>query len=301
MKRRSALHRISGLGLALVSPARLSFSVQSILKRPIPATGELLPCIGVGTWRTFDVGNAPGELQPLRDVLRAMIDGGATVIDSSPMYGRSEEVVGKLSAELAVNQKLFIATKVWTSGYESGISQMNNSFNLLGRKTIDLMQIHNLLDWETHLKTLQEWKEQGRVRYIGLTHYLDSMHEKVEDIIAKHSIDFIQINYNISNRHAEERLLPAATDHNVAVIVNRPFQEGELFQKVQGQSLPSWAADIGCTSWAQFFLKFIISHPSVTCAIPGTSKVKHLLDNLKAAEGRLPDMNQREKMADLFR
>lgn len=212
------------------------------------------------------------------------------------MYGKSEEVVGKLSSELGLNDKLFMATKVWTTGEAAGIRQMNESFALLQRKQIDLMQIHNLVDWQVHLKTLRQWKAEGRLRYIGLTHYVDSSHDTLAAIIRQNPVDFIQINYNLLDTHAEQKLLPLAKDLNVGVLINRPFEEGALFERVKGKSLPAWAADFDCASWGQFFLKFILSHPAVTCVIPGTSKLKHLLDNLGAGQGKLPDTAVRQKM-----
>jgi diketogulonate reductase-like aldo/keto reductase len=296
MNRRNARQYFRTIGLAMASYPTFSFNMQNILRRQIASTAELLPCIGLGTWQTFDVGNSEEERGPLREILRTMVARGASVVDSSPMYGTSEKVVGDLSTEADVNDKLFIATKVWTSGLQEGKDQMNKSFVLLKRKKIDLMQIHNLMDWQTHLKTLQEWKEAGKIRYIGLTHYLDGMHEKMEDIIRKNRVDFIQINYSMNSRNAEKRLLPAAADNNVAVLINRPFEEGALFDRVKGKTLPAWAAEFDCSSWGQFFLKFILSNPHVTCAIPGTSKVRHMIDNLGAAMGKLPDKELREKM-----
>lgn len=270
------------------------------MKRNIPKGNETIGCVGLGTWQTFDVGKYASERTPLRGVLKTLVEQGATVVDSSPMYGRSEEVVGDLSEELNINPKLFIATKVWTQGKQTGIEQMENSFRLLRRKQIDLMQIHNLVDWQTHLKTLLDWKEQGRIRYIGITHYLDSAHATLESILKNHPIDFIQVNYSLLDRHAENRLLPAAADNNVAVLINRPFEEGRLFARVKGMPLPPWASEFDCTSWAQFFLKFILSHPAVTCVIPGTARVDHMIDNLAAGKGRLPDQNQRSRMVKLL-
>lgn len=274
---------------------------QSILQRIIPSTGERLPSIGVGTWQTFNVGSSDAERKPLRDVLQKMIELGSKVIDSSPMYGTSEAVVGDLSTQAGLNEKLFIATKVWTTGQLEGINQMNQSFIFMKRKKIDLMQVHNLVDWQTHLKTLLKWKEEGRIRYIGITHYTDSTHATLADIIKNNPIDFVQVNYNLLDWNAEKVLLPAAIEKKVAVIINRPFEEGALFRRVSGKELPEWASEFDCKSWAQFFLKFILSHPAVTCAIPGTSKVTHLVDNLGAATGRLPDEAQRNKMKDLLR
>lgn len=273
---------------------------QSLLQRTIPSTGQKLPAIGVGTWQTFNVGAGDAERKPLRTVLEKMVAAGATVIDSSPMYGNSEGVVGELSTEAGVNDKLFIATKVWTSGEQQGIQQMNRSFDLLKRKKLDLMQVHNLVDWQTHIRTLGKWKESGKVKYIGLTHYTDSSHATLANIIKNNPVDFVQVNYNLLDWNAEKELFPVAIDRKVAIIVNRPFEEGALFQRVKGKELPAWASEFDCKSWAQFFLKFILSHPAVTCAIPGTSKVTHLMDNLGAAMGRLPDANQREKMKSVI-
>ena len=289
------LATLGGLGVAPLF-AGIANAQTPLLQRPVPSTNEMLPAVGVGTWRTFDVGESDSDRQPLRDVLSRMVQAGGKVIDSSPMYGRSEDVVGQLSTELKLNEKLFIATKVWTSGEDSGVRQMNQSFSLLKRKTIDLMQVHNLVDWQTHLRTLRKWKEEGRVRYIGITHYTDSSHDTLADIIRNNPIDFVQVNYNLADTHADQRLFAVAQESKVAVIINRPFQEGELFNQVKGKTLPSYAADFDCKSWAQFFLKFIISHPAVTCAIPGTSKVSHLLDNLGAAVGRLPEEAMRRRM-----
>lgn len=273
---------------------------SKIAKRKIPTTQEELPCVGIGTWQTFDVGSSDAERNPLKEVLQKFIENNGSVIDSSPMYGASEKVVGDLSQELKINNKLFIATKVWTSGEEAGIKQMNDSFSLLKRNRMDLMQIHNLMDWQTHLKTLRKWKEQGKVRYIGLTHYTDSNHDTVASVIKNNPVDFIQINYNLLDRHAEEKLLPLAQELKVAVIINRPFEEGALFGRVKGKALPEWASEFDCTSWAQLFLKFILSNPAVTCVIPGTSKVTHLLDNLKAGVGKLPDSTHKKKMIELI-
>jgi diketogulonate reductase-like aldo/keto reductase len=260
------------------------------------STGEAIPVVGLGTWQTFDVGNQPEAQNPLKEVLQTLINNGGKVLDSSPMYGRSEKVVGDLSTELSLNQKLFMATKVWTSGKEQGIRQMNESFSLLQRKQVDLMQIHNLVDWQTHLKTLREWKEQKKIRHIGITHYTESAYSLIESILKNHPVDFLQINYNLVSRKAEERLFPLAMEKNVSVLINRPFEEGALFNKVKGKELPAWAIEFDCNSWGQFFLKFILSHPAVTCVIPGTSKPHHMADNAMAGFGRLPDEGQRHRM-----
>lgn len=296
LKRRELIQRLGLLGVATALPGWLLKPEETVMKRQIPSSNEKIPCVGLGTWQTFDVGEGKTEREPLRAVLSTLVEKGAAVVDSSPMYGESEQVVGDLSTELGVNSKLFIATKIWTTGLREGITQMDNSFRQLRRKQIDLMQVHNLVDWKTHLKTLQDWKEKGKIRYIGLTHYLDSAHPTVENIIRNNPIDFIQINYSMRSTHAGESLLPAAIEKNVAVLINRPFEEGSLFNLVRGKSLPALASEFDCTSWAQFFLKFILSNPAVTCVIPGTSKAHHLADNLKAGTGRLPDEKQRKQM-----
>lgn len=269
---------------------------ETILKRPILSASEWLPAVGLGTWQTFDVGSSATERDPLKAVLKTLVENGGTVVDSSPMYGQSERVVGDLSTELNLSNKLFIATKVWTTGEQEGIAQMNQSFNLLQRKTIDLMQIHNLVDWQTHLKTLRDWKEQGKVRYIGITHYTESAYNAMEQIMQREPLDFIQINYSLLSLKAQERLFPLAQEKKISVLVNQPFEEGALFHRVKGKVPPEWAEEFNCHSWGQFFLKFILSHPAVTCVIPGTSKPQHMLDNLSAGLGRLPSEKQREEM-----
>ena len=269
----------------------------SIITKPIPRTDESLPVIGLGTWQTFDVGRSESERAPLREVLREFARLGGRVIDSSPMYGQSESVVGDLAAELKLENHLFIATKVWTSGRDAGIRQMEESLRRLRAKRMDLMQIHNLVDWRTHLNTLRQWKNEGKIRYIGITHYTASAYDQLARMLDSEELDFVQLNYSIAEREAERRLLPLAADRRVAVLVNRPFAQAQLFSKVRGKPLPAWAKEIGCASWAQFFLKFVVSHPAVTCAIPATSKVQHLIDNMQAGVGRFPDAKMRERMA----
>ena len=269
--------------------------------RPIPRTGERLPAVGLGTWQTFDVGpNAP-ERTELTEVMRRFAAQGGRVVDSSPMYGQAERVVGDVTAGLGVRDKLFLATKVWTSGRDAGIQQMENSFKLMRAGSMDLMQVHNLLDLDTHSRTLREWKAAGRIRYLGITHYHAGAHADLERLLRTREWDFAQFNYSLAEPEADARLLPACAELGVAVIVNRPFAEGALFRRVKGRELPAWTADIDCASWAQFFLKWIISHPAVTCAIPGTSRVTHLEDNLKAGAGRLPDAAMRRRMAEYLR
>jgi diketogulonate reductase-like aldo/keto reductase len=268
-----------------------------MLKRVIPSSGEQLPVIGLGTWQTFDVSNS--ESYPaLAEVLQTLNSAGGTLIDSSPMYGRSEQVVGEVTSGLDIADKFFYATKVWTSGAEEGIRQMENSMLLMKRKTMDLMQIHNLTDWKTHLPQLRQWKEQGKIRYIGITHYTDSNHRELERIIKTEAVDFVQFNYSIQSRNAEKSLLDAALNSGVATLINRPLGEGNLFSKVRGRILPPWASEMGMTSWSEFFLKYIIAHPAVTCVIPATSNPLHAADNAKAGTGTLPDVNIRKEMVD---
>jgi aryl-alcohol dehydrogenase-like predicted oxidoreductase len=270
----------------------------TIEQRPIPKTGERLPIVGIGTWQTFDVGPEAPERAELAQMLRRFAGHGGRVLDSSPMYGQAERVVGDLTAELALRDKLFLATKVWTSGREAGIKQMEDSLRLMRTDRLDLMQVHNLLDVATHARTLKEWKNSGRIRYAGITHYHAGAHGDLERLLKTREWDFAQFNYSLAEPEAEARLLPACAELGVAVIINRPFAEGALFRRVKGKELPPWAAEIGCTSWAQYFLKWILSHPAVTCAIPGTRRADHLEDNLGAAVGRLPDAAMRRRMAE---
>ena len=268
---------------------------SALLTRSIPSTGETLPAIGLGTWQTFDV--APSARAGLEGVLGAFVELGGSVVDSSPMYGRSEGVVGDLAAKLGVQSTLFLATKVWTSGKTAGIRQMEDSMRKLRATGIDLMQVHNLVDVDTHLDTLAEWKREGRVRYVGVTHYTAGHHDAVARIIAARPVDFVQVNYSVGEREAESRLLPLAQERGVAVLANRPFAGGDLFRRLRSRPLPAWAAEIDCTSWAQVLLKFVISHTAITCAIPATSQVTHLRDNMQAAHGRLPDAALRARIA----
>lgn len=270
---------------------------QRMYTRPIPSTGEPLPIIGCGTWQTFDVGPTREERAPLLEVLRVLFAAGGTVIDSSPMYGRSEQVVGDLLNELQGQDKAFVATKVWTSGREDGIQQMRRSMQLLQDDRIELMQIHNLVDWRTHLKTLRAWKVEGRIRYLGITHYTAGAFDELEAIMRAEKLDFVQLNYSLDDRAAEKRLLPLAADRGIAVLVNQPFGGGGLLRRLASAPLPPWASEIGCESWAQVLLKYIVGHPAVTCAIPGTSRPAHMADNCRAGMGILPDEAMRKHMA----
>jgi diketogulonate reductase-like aldo/keto reductase len=268
--------------------------------RPIPKTKEPLPVIGLGTWQSFDVGATPSMREPLRKVLTAFHQAGCSVIDSSPMYGAAESVVGDLLAETSLENKMFLATKVWTSGRTEGETQMTRSMQRMKTKCMDLMQVHNLVDWRTHLQTLRSWKEQGRVRYIGVTHYALSAFSELENILQREEIDFIQVPYSVVNREAEKRLLPLAQEKGVAVLIMRPFEEGALFRKTKNKQLPSWAEEFDCKSWAQVFLKWILGHPAVNCPIPASSKPEHLADNIQAGSGRLPTQEHRQKLVQLI-
>jgi len=296
--RRRLLSLAAGCAVLATMKKKAIAQSSTILKRPIPRSGEPLPVIGVGTWQTFDVGAQAPERAELKEVLRLLVEGGGSVVDSSPMYGEAERVVGDLAAELRLRDKLFFATKVWTNGRDAGIRQMENSFRLMRTRRMDLMQVHNLEDVAVHAKTLREWKDAGRIRYLGITHYHSGAYIALERLVKSREWDFAQFNYSMAEREAEARLLPACAEAGVAVIANRPFSQGMLFPRVKGKALPAWAAEFDCASWAQFFLKYILSHPAVTCAIPGTSRVTHVRDNLGAGMGRLPDVKTRRRMVE---
>lgn len=269
-----------------------------MLTKRIPATGEALPVIGMGTWQTFDVGSSAAEREPLEEVLRALAEGGATLIDSSPMYGKSEGVVGDLVAGMKSKPAFFMATKVWTSGREAGIRQMEASMRKLRVEKLDLMQVHNLVDVGTHLDTLAGWKREGRVRYVGITHYTASAHDEVARVLESRPLDFVQINYSVAEREAERRVLEVARQRGVAVIANRPFASGGLLGRLAQKPMPAFAAELECTSWAQLLLKFVVAHPAVTCAIPATSKARHMRDNVKAGLAPMPDEALRARIAE---
>ncbi len=296
--RRRVLRLIAGCGTLAVMSRKARAQAPAILKRPIPRSGEMLPAVGLGTWQTFDVGPGASERAGLREVLRLLVELGGSVVDSSPMYGEAERVVGDLTAELGLREKLFFATKVWTSGREAGIRQMENSFRRMRTRRMDLMQVHNLLDVAVHTRTLREWKAAGRIRYLGITHYYSGAYGELERYLKTREYDFVQFNYSMAEREAEARLLPLAAETGTAVLVNRPFSQAGLFDRVKGRELPAWAAEFDCKSWAQFFLKYILGHPAVTCAIPGTRRAAHLRDNLGAGIGRLPDAAMRRRMVE---
>ena len=276
-------------------------AAETMIARPIPSSGEAMSVIGLGTWQVFDAGADDRARQPLRTVLRELVDAGGRMIDTSPMYGRAEAVTGDLVAEMGIRPRVFLATKVWTSGREQGIAQMRRSAELLKSPVLDLIQIHNLLDWRTHLATLRQMKEAGQVRYIGITHYTTgSLAELARILESEPGIDFVQFGYSLASRDAETRLLPVAAARRVATIVNQPFETGSMFSRVRGRALPGWAAEFDCTSWAQLFLKYIIAEPAVTCVIPATASPEHMADDLKAGFGRLPDPQQRQQIRQLW-
>ncbi|HWA13056.1 MAG TPA: aldo/keto reductase [Burkholderiales bacterium] len=289
------LRMLAAAPLLAAMPA-LAEGAAPVTKRAIPRSGEMLPVVGLGTYQSFAVGSGADGRGPLKEVLRLFVEHGGKLVDSSPMYGPSEGVVGDLAAELELTDRLFMATKVWTSGRESGIRQMEESMRRMKVRRMDLMQIHNLQDWKTHAKTLQEWKAAGRIRYTGITHYHSGAYDELERLMKTKQFDFVQFNYSISEREAEDSVLPLAQDTGTAVIVNRPFAQAGLFSRVRGKEVPAWAAEFDCRSWGQFFLKYILAHPAVTCVIPATSKPKHLVDNMGAGVGRFPDPAMRRRM-----
>jgi diketogulonate reductase-like aldo/keto reductase len=295
MDRRQALRFLAGGVAASVSGARAQASEPNV--RAIPASGERIPMVGLGTWLTFDVGGADSAARRARgDILRAFLASGGRLVDCSPMYGSSEEVVGAENARAPAGQ-LFSATKVWTVGGLAGRRQMESSRSLWKLAKLDLMQVHNLLDWETHWPTLKSWKAEGRFRYIGMTTSHGRRHEDLAAILRRERPDFVQLTYNLNDRTVEDTLLPLAADRGAAVIVNRPFDGGALFGARTARPLPAWAKEIGCASWAEAILKWIVSHPGVTCAIPATSRIEHLRENVAALRGPLPDQALRRRIA----
>jgi len=293
--RRRFLASVAALGLATQLRSGRTATLP-VLTRPIPSTGQRLPVIGMGSWLTFDVGDDDRLRRQRRDVLQAFFDAGGAVIDSSPMYRSSEAVIGYCLKRIANTAALFSATKVWTYFTSDGIGQMVESQRLWGSGPFDLMQIHNMVDWEAHLDTLTAWKAQGRVRHIGITTSHGRRHRAFETAVSAHPFDFVQFTYNILDREAEQRLLPLAAERGLGVIINRPFRQGALFDYFERRPLPEWASEIDCANWAQFLLKFIVSHPAVTCAVPATTRVDHMRENMGALTGRLPDAAMRRRM-----
>ena len=292
---------LAGLAAAPLFGREEVMAEPTMIARPIPSTGEAMPVIGLGTSQVFDVGGDAAAREPLKAVLRGLVAAGGRIIDTSPMYGSAEGVTGDLVAELGLRPRVFLATKVWTSGREAGIAQMRRSARLLKSPVLDLIQIHNLLDWRTHLGTLRGMKERGEVRYIGITHYTTgSLAELARILDGESGIDFVQCAYSLATREAETRLFPVTAARGVAVVVNRPFEDGGMFRRVRGRALPQWAGEFDCTSWAQLFLKYLVAEPAVTCLIPGTADPAHMEDDLKAGFGRLPDAKERARIRQLW-
>ncbi len=291
----AALAALSGL------PPFTALGALGLRQRSIPSTGELLPVIGLGTSRTHDVALDQASLKPLLKVLRTLVNGGASLIDTAPSYGRAEAVCGELATRSGLRERLFLASKVSSTGRDAGLRQIEASFKALQTERIDLLQVHNLQDTRTQLALLRELKAQGRIRYIGVTHYLDSAHERLLEVLRQEPVDFVQFNYSIGERNAERELLPYCAEKGIAVLINRPFQRAALFQKVRGRKLPDWATvELDASSWAQLMLKFILAQPAVTAVIPATSNPRYMADNLLAGQGRLPNAAQRQRIVQLF-
>jgi diketogulonate reductase-like aldo/keto reductase len=286
---RLAAGTITALALGGRSAESDATSVASMQTRAIPSSGKPLPVIGLGTYQGFDVAPGSAEYARLPGVLQALFAAGGSVIDSSPMYGRAEATTGELLAADGTRPKAFVATKVWTRGHAEGLRQMNESLSLLRADPLDLMQVHNLVDWRTHLPVLREWKAAGRIRYIGMTHYSAGAYDELATVMRTERFDFVQINYSLDERGAERVILPLAADRGMAVLINRPFGGGGLLRRLRDRPLPAWAAEIGVTSWAQLLLKFVLNHPAVTCAIPGTGRPEHMVDNARAGLGAISD------------
>lgn len=301
MNRRDFILTTAASATLLALPSYGYTTSKKVLSRLIPSSGEVIPCVGMGTWITFDVGTKQTVINDRAEVLRHFFKHGGGMIDSSPMYGSAQAVLGKCFEQLQPPKSLFSATKVWTLGEWLGIQQMQTAEKLWGLNSFDLMQIHNLLDWKTHLKTLREWKESTRIRYIGVTTSHGRRHDELVKIMQTEPIDFVQFTYNIIDTEAEQRLLPLAADKSIAVIINRPFKRGKLFNTVENKPLPEWTNEINCNNWAQYFLKFILSHPAVTVAIPATSRVDHMDENMGALKGELPDKAMRIEMQKHYR
>jgi diketogulonate reductase-like aldo/keto reductase len=299
IKRRTLLG--AGIGLTLAGRFGLALAQErNPITRKIPSSGEEIPVIGVGSARTFDVTPGSAIIEQLTEVMRIFFAGQGALVDSSPMYGSAESVLGEILAKLGPPEQLFAATKVWTYGAEAGVEQMQESSRRMGVPVFDLMQIHNLRDWKVHLPVLRRWKDEGRIRYLGITTSHQRYHSELEEIMRTEPLDFVQFSYNIDNRVAEQRLLPLAADKGIATLINRPYQRGDLFRKSKDRPLPPLAAELGCDSWGQFFLKFLLGHPAVTCLIPATSKPHHMKDNMGANFGPVPDAAQRREMIRIY-
>ncbi|TYP63983.1 aldo/keto reductase [Stutzerimonas stutzeri] len=298
LSRSALLATVAALGPLLPLLAR---GADPLRQRAIPATGEMLPVIGLGTSRTHDVQLDDDEMRTLLEVLRVLVEGGARVIDTAPSYGNADRVVGELVQRGDVRRQVFLASKVSATGRERGLAQIDKSFEALQTGVIDLIQVHNLQDTRTQLQLLRTLKEQGRIRYIGVTHYVESAHDRLLEVLKQEPVDFVQFNYSVSERNAERRLLPYCAEHGIATLINRPFTRGNLLSRVKGKPLPGWAADIDAGSWAQLLLKFILAEPAVTTVIPATSNPRYMADNLMAGQGRLPDARQRELIVEAFR
>ncbi|HKK28499.1 MAG TPA: aldo/keto reductase [Gemmatimonadota bacterium] len=302
LTRRQLLRLGAGAGLAALAgwrPRRAEASGRAtqpdLVTKPIPSSGEEVPVVGVGT-RNYRVDLDGGDLTPYRETLRVFAEGGGKVVDTAPSYGNSESVLGKILGDLRVRDLLFLATKVDREGREAGIGRMEDSLRKLGTDHVELMQVHNLRDWQTQIPTLREWQEEGRIRYVGVTTSFERQYEELEEVMRQKDLDFIQVDYALDDRGAADRILPLARDRGMAVLVNLPFGRGRLFRKTRGVPLPGWASEIGCETWAQAFLKYVVSHPAVTAAIPGTTEPGHMRDNLGAARGELPDADLRKRM-----
>ncbi|MFO1189526.1 MAG: aldo/keto reductase [Alphaproteobacteria bacterium] len=300
MTRRDLLVGAAGIALAALAPGQLAAQAAPLIRKAIPSSGELIPVIGVGTARRYEEVRSETDLAPLRETLRTFKAVGATVIDSSPSYGTAEDVVGRILDEQKSRPGLFLATKVSISGREAGVAQIEQSFKRLRTDKIDLIAVHNLRDTEVHLATLRALKQAGRIRYVGCTTSFDNQYAAFEQMMRRESLDFIQVDYALDNRNAADRILPLAKDRGMAVMINLPFGRSRLFSTVQGRALPDWAADFDCKSWAQFFLKYLVSHDAVTCAVPGMARAEYVVDNIGAAQGRLPDAAMRRRMENFI-
>lgn len=286
----------AAVAVAIAPPGMTEVTRSTMATRKVPSSGEEIPAIGMGSSNTFDVGSGAAEREPLGEVLRGLVDGDGSVIDTSPMYGRAETVLGDLIHELGLRPRLWLATKVWTRGRTAGAAQIEQSYARLRTERLELLQIHNLLDWREHVPTIRALQASGKLRYSGITHYRADAHAELERVLAAERFDWLQVNYSLAEPEAGARLLPFCREKGIAVMVNRPFADGALFDRVRGKPLPPWAAEIGCASWGQFFLRWAVSHPAVTCVIPATSKPRHMADNVAAGHAPLPDEAQRERM-----